>query len=69
MDEIDYGAAFGIEEPVTTTGEEGTEPAEPSETGAAEPAAQGEEAQEAAAPAGDDKSWMRKYIQQRDKGV
>lgn len=25
--------------------------------------------QEAAAPAGDDKSWMRKYIQQRDKGV
>lgn len=54
MDEIDYGAAFGIEEPETTIGEEGTEPAEPSETGAAEPAAQGEEAQEAAAPAGDD---------------
>ena len=25
--------------------------------------------QEAAAPAGDDRSWMRKYIQQRDKGV
>ena len=54
MSDIDYGAVFGTEEPVTTAGEEGTEAAEPSETGAADHAAQGEKAQEAAAPAGDD---------------
>ena len=56
MTDIDYGAVFGTEEPVTTAGEEETEVAEPSETESTDNTAQGEEAQEAADPAGDDRS-------------
>lgn len=55
MTDIDYGAVFGTEEPVTTAGEEETEVAEPSETESTDNTAQGEEAQEAADPAGDDR--------------
>ena len=56
MTEIDYGAVFGTEEPETPTGAEETEAAEPSETESEDHAAQGEEGQEAAEPAGDDRS-------------
>lgn len=57
MNDIDYGAVFGVEDPDTTTiaeGAEVTEPAEPSAESEPTDHRAGAEAQEAAAPAGDD---------------
>lgn len=57
MDDIDYGAVFGVEDPDTTTVAEGaevTEPADPSAESEPTDHSAGAEAQEAAAPAGDD---------------
>ena len=57
MDDIDYGAVFGVEDPDTTAiaeGAEVTEPAEPSAESEPTDHRAGAEAQEAAAPAGDD---------------
>lgn len=57
MDDIDYGAVFGVEDPDTTAiaeGAEVTEPAEPSSESEPTDHSAGAEAQEAAAPAGDD---------------
>ena len=57
MNDIDYGAVFGVEDPDTTAiaeGAEVTEPADPSAESEPTDHSAGAEAQEAAAPAGDD---------------
>ena len=57
MNDIDYGAVFGVEDPDTTAiaeGAEVTEPAEPSAESEPTDHSAGAEAQVAAAPAGDD---------------